>query len=119
MAFQSPVHRHNGFRTDEQRRSAADKRRGTTAQRGYDKVWQRVSIEFRAQHPFCECDEHMGRDERALSQVVDHRIPISDRPDLRLEWSNLRAMTKSCHDRHTAKTQGFSRRGDSDARTNR
>ena len=40
---------------------------------------------------------------------VDHIVSIKDRPDLRLVWSNLRAMTKSCHSRRTAKEQGFAR----------
>lgn len=107
MPTAAPVFRPLGHRTPAQVKKEIDSRRGTTAQRGYDKAWQKVSIEYRAQHPFCECDEHKGLDERALSQVVDHIQPIAERPDLRLEWSNLRAMTKSCHDKHTAKTRGF------------
>lgn len=107
MPIAAPIHRYLGYRTREQRKAEADQKRGTTAQRGYDGDWQKLSREYRAQHPFCECALHKGQDERALSQVVDHRESIALRPDLRLEWSNLRAMTKACHDRHTAKTQGF------------
>lgn len=92
------------------RKREADNRRGSSAQRGYDKAWQTLRLEYLAQHPFCECEDHQGKDERALSRVVDHRISIRERPELRLEWSNLRAMTKPCHDRHTARTQGFAQR---------
>jgi len=93
-----------------------DQHRGTTAQRGYDGAWQKLSKEYRATHPYCECDVHQGKDERALTQVVDHIQSIEDRPDLRLEWSNLRAMSKTCHDRHTSKTQGFAKGKHSHAR---
>lgn len=46
---------------------------------------------------------------RLQATVVDHIMSISERPDLRLEWSNLRAMSKRCHDRRTAREQGFAR----------
>jgi 5-methylcytosine-specific restriction enzyme A len=109
LPFAAPVHRPAGYRNAEARKREVDQRRGKTAARGYDGAWQKLSKEYRAQHPFCECDEHKGLDERALTQVVDHRLSIEERPDLRLEWSNLRGMKKTCHDRHTAKTQGFAR----------
>ena len=109
MPRAAPQHRHRGYRTAAQRKAEVDRRRGKTAARGYDSVWRKLSIEFRAQHPLCECDEHQGKDVRALTQVVDHRIAIAERPDLRLDWSNLRAMTKVCHDKHTARTQGIHR----------
>lgn len=111
MPNSAPVHRHQGYRTPEQRKREVDQRRGKTAARGYDGAWQNLRLEFIAEHPFCECDEHQGKDERAITQVVDHIQPIETRPDLRLEWSNLRGMTKVCHDRHTARTQGFARTG--------
>src|SRR5687767_15891070 len=109
MPMRPPIHRPAGYRTPKQRRDANDQRRGSSAARGYDSDWRKLSIEFRAQHPFCQCDEHKGADERVLSEVVDHIKPIATDPDLRLEWSNLRALAKRCHDRHTARTQGFAR----------
>lgn len=106
-----PAFRPAGYRTPVVRKREADHRRGSSAKRGYDGDWRRLRIEFLALHPYCECDAHQGKDERALSQVVDHIASIMERPDLRLEWSNLRAMTKACHDRHTVRTQGFAQRG--------
>lgn len=110
MPNAAPAHRPAGYRTHEQRKRQADTRRGSAWKRGYDKDWQALRLAFLAEHPYCECDEHQGKDGRALAQVVDHRLSVDDRPDLRLEWSNLRAMTKRCHDRHTARTQGFAQR---------
>lgn len=110
MPFAAPVHRHVGYRTPEQRKRDADKRRGNTTQRGYDGAWQKLRKAFLAEHPYCECDDCKGQDGRELAQVVDHIQSIHDRPDLRLAWSNLRAMSKRHHDRHTVRTQGFAQR---------
>lgn len=107
MPTAAPAYRPPGYRPPEQRRNEADKRRGSAWRRGYDKEWRALRKAFLAEHPYCECDEHQGKDGRMLAQVVDHRFSIEERPDLRLEWSNLRAMTKRCHDRHTVRTQGF------------
>lgn len=107
MPNAAPAHRPLGYRTRDKRKAEADKRRGTTAQRGYDGAWQKLRKEFLALHPYCECDQHKGADGSVFAQVVDHIESIEERPDLRLEWSNLRAMSKQCHDRHTVRTQGF------------
>lgn len=85
-----------------------DERRGSPSARGYDRAWQRARKIYLQQHPLCECDEcKAGELRTTIAEVVDHRISIAERPDLRLEPSNLRAMAKRCHDRHTARTQGF------------
>jgi 5-methylcytosine-specific restriction protein A len=107
MPYAAPVHRPAGYRNADARKREADQRRGTTAQRGYDGAWQKLRKEFLSLHPYCECDEHQGKDGRVFAQVVDHRKSITEHPELRLEWDNLRAMAKVCHDRHTARTQGF------------
>lgn len=91
------------------RKAVADTRRGNTTQRGYDGAWQKLRKEFLALHPYCECDVCKGKDIWEWAQVVDHIISIQERPDLRLEWSNLRAMSKRHHDRHTVRAQGFAR----------
>ena len=38
--------------------------------------------------------------------MVDHIKPISEAPELRLVWSNLRSMCKDCHDKHTLSQTG-------------
>lgn len=77
--------------------------------REYDSAWRKLRAAFLLYHPVCECEEHRGKDLRARAEVVDHIEPISDRPDLRLDWDNLRSMMKRCHDRRTMKDQN--RRG--------
>ena len=88
-----------------------DRQRGNATARGYDADWRALRAAYLAQHPLCECDDCQGGALRVTpATVVDHRKPIAERPDLRLEWSNLRAMSKPHHDRHTARAQGFASR---------
>lgn len=82
-----------------------DSRRGSAASRGYDAAWRRCRSAFLLKHPLCQFCETAGRVEEAT--VVDHIITIEDRPDLRLDWSNLRPLCKPCHDRRTARDQAF------------
>lgn len=87
-----------------------DTRRGSAHARGYDTTWRRVRAAFLAQHPLCQCEDcDDGRKRITPAEVVDHIVPIRERPDLRLDWSNLRSMAKSCHDRRTAREQAFGR----------
>jgi len=89
---------------------AYDERRGSAASRGYDALWRRLRVQFLRQNPLCQCDDCAeGAIRMTLAEVVDHIIPIEERPDLRLDWSNLRAMSKRCHDRHTGRTRGYGR----------
>lgn len=93
------------------RKARLDRERGTARQRGYDAAWRRLRKAFLAAHPLCQCEDCQAGVKRVTAAtVVDHIVPISERPDLRLEWSNLRAMSKPCHDRRTARDQGFARR---------
>lgn len=91
-------------------RAETDRRRGSSTQRGYDYVWQQLRLQKLAADPLCECDECRAGELRVVAaSVVDHIIAIEDQPALRLVWSNLRSMSKPCHDRHTARTRGFGR----------
>jgi 5-methylcytosine-specific restriction endonuclease McrA len=96
----------------EQVRKAERHARPSAASRGYDADWQRLRKAFLAAHPLCQCEHCRGGEKQVrIATVVDHIVPIQERPDLRLDWGNLRAMAKACHDRHTALTQAFA--GDS------
>ena len=67
--------------------------------RGYDATWHRMSKMVRMEEPLCR---HCLRDGRVTASVlVDHIIPISQAPDLRLVRSNLQALCASCHARKT------------------
>jgi 5-methylcytosine-specific restriction protein A len=73
---------------------ANERMRGSAADRGYDTDWRRLRKAKLATDPICELRT------RCIGMVateVHHVISIRDRPDLRLEWSNLRSTCKPCH----------------------
>src|SRR6478672_12423342 len=91
-------------------RKEQDATRGKTAERGYDAAWRGLRDAYLREHPLCECDEcQAGKLRITPAQVVNHRIDIAERPDLRLEWSNLQAMSKQHHDQYTARMRGWGR----------
>jgi 5-methylcytosine-specific restriction protein A len=92
---------------EKQRKKLLDDRRGSSAARGYDSAWQRLRKRFLRKNPLCVFCMEQGLLTEAA--VVDHIITISERPDLRLVWGNLRSLCKRCHDRRTAKEQGFAK----------
>lgn len=61
--------------------------RGSPRERGYDAEWDRISRAYRRQHPFCEACEQIGED--TVGDVVDHILPVQDRPDLVHDSSNI------------------------------
>jgi 5-methylcytosine-specific restriction protein A len=63
--------------------------------RGYDFTWRKLSKSYRVENPFCEVCFDRGK--LTAVQEVHHKIKISDRPDLRLEWSNLMSVCRQCH----------------------
>jgi 5-methylcytosine-specific restriction protein A len=74
----------------------------TTAQQGYDYAWQKLRAAYLALHPLCECEEcDAGRKRVRIANVVHHKREIATHPHLRLVWTNLQAMAKRCHDKHT------------------
>lgn len=86
---------------------APDQHDKPSSQRGYDARWRVVRAAYLAEHPLCECDQcQAGAIRLTKAEVVNHIREIADRPDLRLDWSNLQAMSKRCHDRHTMRTRG-------------
>jgi 5-methylcytosine-specific restriction protein A len=96
--------------TRKQRLALAHKRRPSPRKLGYDTTWQHLRAAFLAKHPLCQCDD-CAREGRTLAATVVHHLQsIADRPDLRLDPSNLQAMAKGCHDRRTATHEAFKRR---------
>lgn len=71
-----------------------DRRRGKTAERGYDAAHRRLREAVLAEFPVCQvqlvCCGAMATD-------LDHIIPIEQRPDLRLVRSNVRSSCKACN----------------------
>jgi 5-methylcytosine-specific restriction protein A len=68
--------------------------------RGYDEAWGRLRRRFLKAHPWC-CVEGCRR----RANEVDHIESFRGKPELRLEWTNLRSMCKRCHSRRTARDQ--------------
>ena len=51
--------------------------------------WRRLRDRFFRAHPRCRC----GRP----GDNVDHKIPRAVAPQLKLEWSNLETLCRTCH----------------------
>lgn len=75
-------------------------KRETTNERGYDADWKRLRKRWLQLHPLCR--HHEKRGIIVPATIVNHIEDIRDRPDLRLDESNLESLCKRCHDRHTA-----------------
>lgn len=53
--------------------------------------WKKLSAYYRRVHPVCEeCDS-------AASEITDHIKAFKLNPDLALDWNNLRALCRRCH----------------------
>ena len=67
--------------------------------RGYDSTWRALSKQVRMEEPLCR---HCLRDGRVTAAtLVDHIVPLSLSPELRLDRGNLQALCASCHARKT------------------
>ena len=76
-----------------------DRENGTPAERGYDRAWRRLRAMKLLANPFCEIKQKCTDKSlvQQLANEVDHIIPIRERPDLRLVWSNLQSACGPCH----------------------
>lgn len=81
----------------QRRQTKIEPKRLSSRQRGYDARWDRLSAAFRRQNPFCRFCEQDGL-RVVFCDVVDHIVPVIDRPDLRYEWANLQSL---CHGHHS------------------
>lgn len=103
MPTRPPVHRPLGCQPPAVRVAAYDRARAAENAKIYGPDWRKIRKAFLAANPMCVC----GCGQRATQ--VDHIVSVRERPDLRLVWSNLRAMSASCHSRRTATDQGYGR----------
>ncbi len=84
-----------------------EQQRESSTQRGYGYKWQQARVQFLREHPLCECPECKAGDVRVIvATVVDHITP--HKGDMKLFWDrkNWQAMSKSCHDKKTAREDG-------------
>jgi 5-methylcytosine-specific restriction protein A len=96
MPNRPPIHRPIGWRPWEQRRREHDQQRSAENNKIYDSDWRVLRNRFLAANPFCA---EPGCQARATQ--ADHIVSVRQRPDLRLEWSNLRPY---CARHHSART---------------
>jgi 5-methylcytosine-specific restriction enzyme A len=74
--------------------------RPSAKQRGYDAKWTACRKAFIRQHRFCQWCAKQGK--QKIACIVDHKIPFRGSADpLRLAWSNLQALCRSCHAKKT------------------
>jgi len=73
--------------------------RKPSSQRGYDHRWTELRAYHISQEPLCRHCRERGLTRAA--EEVDHIEPISKRPDLRLEPTNLQSLCRRCHVRKT------------------
>jgi len=66
-------------------------------------AWQHLRTLKRVMNPLCQDCEEAGRITPVES--VDHVVPITVRPDLRLVLENLRSLCTACHDAKTRRQQ--------------
>lgn len=73
------------------------KQRGSTADRGYDSQWQKARLAYLKRHPLCEDCLEKGIIEPA--EMVHHVKAVKERPDLRLDPKNFKALSNACHEK--------------------
>lgn len=72
-----------------------EKSRGNRHERGYDYEWTKTAASHLKKFPLCVECEREGR--TVLAKVVDHKIPVRHRPDLRLDKRNHWGLCDHCH----------------------
>jgi 5-methylcytosine-specific restriction protein A len=97
-------HRPPGWKSAEQNKQEADKRRGTSSQRGYGSRWRKLRSYFLANNPLCLVCQDEGKVTPAT--VVDHHVAHKGDESLFWDINNLRPMCVSCHSRKTARQDG-------------
>ena len=90
----------------------ADARRGSARQRGYDRVWECASANYRREHPLCEycLAGAFGHEPGDVTpaELVDHLYP--HRGDMGLFWDE-RLWVASCKADHDGPKQAAERQG--------
>lgn len=74
-------------------------RRGSSRERGYDTIWEKLRRAHLAAEPLCRMCAQMGRVTPAV--LVDHIVPLRD-GGARLDDANLQSLCRACHDKKSA-----------------
>jgi 5-methylcytosine-specific restriction protein A len=88
----------------QERQRAADTRRGTARERGYDARWAKASRQHLAEFPWCERCRAQGR--MTLAECTDHIRP--HKGDMALFWdpSNWQSLCLRCNTLKAIKQEG-------------
>ena len=82
-------------------RKTVNQLRGSACKRGYDRRWRKVRELFLKQHPLCR--DCLEKEIFEPAVEVHHIQKIADRPELRMNITNLMALCKRCHGIRSAK----------------
>lgn len=97
MPTKPPIHRPRF-----QPAPTADRARGNSTERGYDRVWRNFRAAYLARNPLC-CfinDPRHSHECQHAASVVDHVTPLSQGGE-RLSEQNVRPVCRVAHDRLT------------------
>lgn len=82
--------------------------RGSRHERGYDSTWTKLAAKHRRRSPICiECER---ADIIVVCDVVDHKIPVSFRPELRLDPKNHWSLCHDCHNGIKRRLEAYAER---------
>jgi 5-methylcytosine-specific restriction protein A len=108
MPTRAPIHRPLWWKPkaakERQRKALIDQHRPSAPERGYDNAWRALRKRFLQFNPSCCYPGCLS-----AAEHVDHYLTIAERPDLRLEWRNLRPYCAHHHNQRTAREQGFAK----------
>lgn len=84
--------------------------RGSRHDRGYDYEWSKAAAHHLKLFPLCvECDRN---DRVELATVVDHKIPIRCRADLRMKRENWWGLCHQCHNGIKRRMEAYAEKAD-------
>jgi 5-methylcytosine-specific restriction endonuclease McrA len=61
-------------------------------------AWKRARASYLRKHPLCRMHGERGR--VVAATVVDHVVPVKDRPDLAWSSDNWQPLCRDCHEIH-------------------
>jgi 5-methylcytosine-specific restriction protein A len=74
--------------------SEVDAHRGSSSARGYDATWRRLRRAKLATDPVCQIRTNCPG---MVATEVDHKTPVRQWPEGRLDWDNLQSTCIPCH----------------------
>ena len=92
MPTRAPVHRPRHYKTRSERLAEHSKETASV----YNWQWRKLRGAFLQHHPLCQRCASKGIVQAA--EHVHHVVPVKEAPERLLDWSNLMAVCRACHD---------------------